>query len=107
MSMFVTIGTIDELQPGDPPIIVEIRNKWVAVFNINGKYYAIEDVCTHDGGPLAEGHVEGCTIACPRHGAAFDLKTGKVLSAPAFTDVPAYEVRVQDSEIQIGERKNR
>lgn len=102
MTDFVTIGTTDELQPGDEPLIVEIGNRWVAVFNVDGTYCAIEDVCTHDGGPLAEGELTGGVIACPRHGAKFDVCTGKVLSAPAFTDVTAYEVRVEGNEIQLG-----
>ena len=105
MSDFVTVATTDELQPGDAPIVVEIGSRWVAVFNVDGAYYAIEDVCTHDDGPLAEGKIDGCTIACPRHGAKFDITTGKVLSAPAFSDVPSYDVRVQGDEIQVGGRK--
>ena len=64
-------------------------------------YYAIEDVCTHDEGPLAEGQLTGCVIECPRHGATFDVKTGKALSAPAHIDIPTYNVRVVGKEIQI------
>ncbi len=59
MGDFVTVATIDELQPGGEPIVVEIGSRWVAVFNIEGTYYAIEDVCTHDDGPLAEGEIDG------------------------------------------------
>jgi len=106
MTDFVTIGAIDELQPGGEPIVVEINRKWVAVYNIDGEIYAIQDVCTHDGGTLADGDVtEGHIVMCPRHGAKFDIKTGKVLSAPALVDVPTYEVRLEDNQIQIGQRK--
>jgi 3-phenylpropionate/trans-cinnamate dioxygenase ferredoxin component len=105
MGDFVTVATIDELQPGGEPIVVEIGSRWVAVFNIEGTYYAIEDVCTHDDGPLAEGEIDGCTIACPRHGAKFDITSGKVLSAPAFSDVASYAVRVEGNKIQVGGRK--
>lgn len=101
MSEFVAIGTTDELQPGDEPIIVELNRRWVAIFNIDGEYYAIEDRCTHDDGPLAEGELEGYVIMCPRHFATFDVRTGQVLSAPAMIDVPTYEVRVEGNEIQI------
>ena len=105
MDDFVTIATIDELRPGDPPIVVEIAGRWVAVFNIAGEYYAIEDRCTHDDGPLAEGTLNNHIIECPRHHATFDIKTGKVLSAPAYTDVPTYTVRIIGDKIQIGKRK--
>jgi len=104
MSDFVTVAMTDELQPGDQPIVVEVGRRWVAVFNVDGEYYAIEDMCPHDEGPLAEGAVNGCIIECPRHGATFDLKTGKVLSAPAHVDVPTYAVRVDGDEIRIGNR---
>ncbi len=102
MSDFITVATTDELGTGEPPIVVEIRNKWVALYNINGEYFAIEDVCTHDGNPLADGEVQGCVVICPRHGAKFDIKTGKALSAPAYIDVPTYQVRLIGNEIQIG-----
>ena len=102
MSEFVVVATTDELKSGDSPIVVEIDRKWVAVFNLDGEYYAIEDVCTHDDGPLAEGRLTGCIIECPRHGATFDVKTGKVLSAPAYADIPTYFVRVVEGEIQVG-----
>ncbi|GAB4510396.1 MAG: non-heme iron oxygenase ferredoxin subunit [Anaerolineae bacterium] len=105
MTEFITIGTTDELQPGDAPLVVEINRRWVAVYNLDGQYYAIEDVCTHDGGPLAEGEREGHVVACPRHGATFDIRTGKVLSAPALVDVPTYAVRVEANQIQVGERR--
>jgi 3-phenylpropionate/trans-cinnamate dioxygenase ferredoxin component len=107
MTDFVTVATTDELQPGDEPIVVEIGRHWVAVYNVDGQYYAIDDVCTHDGGPLAEGEQRGHVVECPRHGAQFDVRTGQVLTAPAYTDVPAYEVRVEGDEIQVGPHKKK
>jgi 3-phenylpropionate/trans-cinnamate dioxygenase ferredoxin component len=101
MSEFVIIGTTDELQAGGEPIVVEVDRQWIAVFNIDGAYYAIKDICPHDDGPLSEGEVTGCVIECPRHGAKFDIKTGKVLSAPAHIDIPTYEVRIGGSEIHL------
>src|SRR3972149_4731486 len=86
MTEFITVCTIDELQPGQREVF-DIGNHWIAVFNVSGKYYAIEDVSTHDDGPLAEGEIDGNEIECPRHGARFDIRTGKVLSAPALIDV--------------------
>ena len=65
-------------------------------------FYAIADVCSHDDGPLAEGDVEGHEVICPRHGAHFDLQSGKALSLPAVVDIPAYPVRVEGDEILVG-----
>ncbi|MCZ7547116.1 MAG: non-heme iron oxygenase ferredoxin subunit [Anaerolineae bacterium] len=100
MAEFVTVATVDEVPPGER-IVVEVDDHFIAVFNVGGKYYAIEDVCTHDGGPLAEGTLEDYRIECPRHGGAFDIRSGKVLSWPATQPVPWYEVRVVDDEIQV------
>jgi len=102
MTDFVTVGTVDELKPGGEPIVVEIGRRWIAVYNIAGEFYAIEDVCTHDDGPLAEGDVDGEVVECPRHGACFNIKTGKLLSGPAGTvDVPRYAVRVDGDQLQV------
>ncbi len=98
---FVTVARVGEIPEGTCRI-VRLDDVPVAVFHVEGRYWAIEDVCTHDGGPLAEGVLEGCEVECPRHGARFDIRTGAALSAPAFTPVPTYEVRVQGDEIQVG-----
>jgi 3-phenylpropionate/trans-cinnamate dioxygenase ferredoxin subunit len=101
--IFTPVATTAEIQPGER-LVVELGRHWVAVFNVDGQYYAIEDVCTHDDGPLAEGELYGCEIECPRHGARFDIRTGKVTAPPALVDVAAYEVRVVGDEIQIAPR---
>lgn len=103
MAEFETVATTDEIKPGER-IVVEFGRSWVAIFNVDGKYYAIEDLCTHDDGPLAEGELTGCVIECPRHGATFDITTGKVLTAPALTDVPTYAVQVVGNDVQIAPR---
>ncbi len=103
-AQYITVATVDEIAPGQREVF-EIGRRWIAVFNVSGTFYAIEDRCTHDDGPLAEGDLHECVISCPRHGAAFDITTGKVLSPPALVDVPAFEVRVISNEIQIGPRK--
>lgn len=106
MTNFITVATTDELQPG-ARLIVEIGRHWIVIFNVDGTVYAIEDVCPHDDGPLAEGELHGCEIACPRHGARFDIRTGKVLSPPALVDVPTYEVRVENGDIQVAKTRSR
>lgn len=81
--------------------VVRLDDVPVAVFHLADGWYAIEDVCTHDGGPVAEGRLEGCTIECPRHGARFDLKSGAALCFPAVSPVPTYPVRVVGDEVQV------
>ena len=100
---FVNVATVDELKPGER-MVVELGRHWVAIFNVEGSYYAIEDVCPHDDGPLAEGELNGCVIACPRHGATFDIGDGKVLSPPAMTNVKSYAVQIEGENIQIKQR---
>lgn len=82
--------------------IVEIDGQAIAIFNIAGTYYAIADVCSHDDGPVAEGELHDYEIECPRHGAHFDIRSGKVLSFPAIIDIPAYPVRVDQGNIWLG-----
>jgi 3-phenylpropionate/trans-cinnamate dioxygenase ferredoxin subunit len=79
-----------------------VDDKTIVVFNIAGQYYAILDVCSHDDGPVGEGDLEGYNITCPRHGAEFDVRTGKVMQMPAVVDIPAYPVRIADGNIQVG-----
>lgn len=98
---FIPIASIDELPDGER-IFVMIGDLPIVVFNIAGGYFAIADLCSHDDGPLGEGDLDGYEIICPRHGAKFDVRTGKVLSLPAIVDIPAYPVRVQDGEIEVG-----
>ena len=73
----------------------------IAVFNIDGHLYAIEDICTHDGAELAGGPIQGDQIMCPRHGARFCLRTGKALSAPAYEDISTFDVRIHEGRIQV------
>jgi 3-phenylpropionate/trans-cinnamate dioxygenase ferredoxin subunit len=80
---------------------VDLEGSAVAVFNLDGEYYAIEDVCTHDGGILTGGTLERDEIVCPRHGARFSIKTGEVLTPPAYENVATFPVRVQDGVVQV------
>lgn len=98
---FVDIGAVDELPNGER-LFLEIDEFPIVVFNIAGQFFAIGDVCSHDNGPLGEGDLDGEEVICPRHGARFDLRTGKVLALPAVEDIPAYPVQVVGSRIQVG-----
>lgn len=102
MSDWVDVGAVTSLPEGSVSL-VELDRREVAVFNIGGHFYAIEDVCTHDEGTLAEGEVEGFEIECPRHGARFDLRTGRVTAPPAYEDVTTFQVRIHDGRVQIRE----
>jgi 3-phenylpropionate/trans-cinnamate dioxygenase ferredoxin subunit len=98
---FIPVGTVEELKNGER-LFLEIDGKPIVIININGEYYAIGDVCSHDDGPVGEGNLEGYEIICPRHGARFDIRTGKALALPAFVDIPAYPVRLAGDQIEIG-----
>jgi 3-phenylpropionate/trans-cinnamate dioxygenase ferredoxin component len=98
---FIQIAPLAELPNGER-LFVEIDEKKIVLFNIGGNIYAIGDVCSHDGGPLGDGEVEGMDVICPRHGARFDIKTGQALLLPAVEDIPAYPVRIKDGMIEIG-----
>ena len=98
---FRTVARVGEIPAGGSRVYY-LDDVAIAVFWIGGEYYAIEDICTHDGGPLADGELDGCIIECPRHGAKFDLKTGAVVALPASAPVPTYAVRVLGDEIQVG-----
>jgi 3-phenylpropionate/trans-cinnamate dioxygenase ferredoxin subunit len=101
MIEFVKVATVDEIPPNGSKL-VEIEDERVAIFNLDGEFYAIADVCTHDGGPLVEGEiVNGCQVQCPRHGARFDIRTGAALSFPAFEATETYEVRIDGGEVWV------
>ena len=98
---YVTVGPASEVLDGGR-LFIEIDGEPIVIINLQGKYYAIADVCSHDDGPVGEGLIEGYEIICPRHGARFDIRNGKALALPAFVDIPAYHVRVVGDQIEIG-----
>ena len=101
MEDFERVAATEDLPPGES-LLVELDGIRIAVFNLDGEFYAIEDVCTHDGGPLVEGEIlHGGQVECPRHGARFDIRTGEALSMPAFEPTPSYEVQVQGGDIYV------
>ena len=100
MSEFVPVCQADEI-PDPGKQIVEVGECFVVLCHVDGQFYALDDVCTHDGGPLGEGFLEGFTIACPRHGAKFDIRDGRVLSMPATVGTNSHEVKVKDGEVFV------
>jgi 3-phenylpropionate/trans-cinnamate dioxygenase ferredoxin subunit len=105
MPDWIDVDAVSNLPEGSVSL-VDMDGTEVAVFNIGGHYYAIQDVCTHDGGTLAEGEVEDFEIECPRHGARFVLRTGKVTAPPAYEDVTLFAVRIHDDHVQVRNERN-
>ena len=97
---YITVARTSEIGPGERDVF-EVEEYYIAVFNVDGRYYAVEDICTHDDGPLADGELYDFEIECPRHGARFDIRTGKVTRMPAVTPIKHFPVRVENDEIQL------
>jgi NAD(P)H-dependent nitrite reductase small subunit len=100
MPRFIKVASIKALNTQSPQC-VEIEGKRIALFNLSGRIYAIDDVCTHEGGPLSEGLVEGDEVQCPWHGARFKITSGELCRPPAFENVSKYNVRVRGGEIEV------
>ena len=100
MSSFVKVARRGELPPGGKKL-AEVDGRPIAVFNVAGSFHAIDDVCTHDGGPLAEGELSGCEIMCPRHGARFDVRTGKAMCMPAVEPVAVHSVEIRGEDVYV------
>ncbi len=97
---FVPIAKTSEIPPGEVRVFETDLDR-VAICNVNGAFYAIADVCTHDDGPLGEGKLDGPVITCPRHGAQFDVCTGAVLRPPAVVPVRTFPLKVEDGQILV------
>ena len=101
---FVRVSDIKDIQPSTMKA-VEVAGEKICVGNVEGKYYAIGNVCTHVGGPLAEGTLEGYEIECPWHGSKFDVRSGEPTRPPAKRPEPTYEIKVEGNNLLIGKRK--
>jgi len=101
---FIRIAKAADVPDGER-LFFELEGQPIVLFVLNGEYLAIADKCSHDDGPVGEGELEGEEIICPRHGARFNIRTGKVLSFPAVKDIQSYEVRVKDDYIEVGIQK--
>ncbi len=100
MAEFVRVASVAEI-PDPGRKMVDIDERMIVVFHAAGHFYAIDDVCTHDGGPLGDGELEGFAVACPRHGAKFDIRDGRVLSMPAIRPTVSHEVRVEGDAVLV------
>lgn len=102
MSEFVQVANTSEI-PDPGTLLVEVGERLIALIHAAGHFYALDDVCTHDGGPLSDGPVDPAdgTIACPRHGAKFDLRTGAALTMPATKPTKAHELKIEGDQIFV------
>lgn len=100
MTEFVKVATTADLAPGER-LFHDFEEETIILLNVNGEYYAIADLCSHDDGPLEDGELDGYSIACPRHGACFDIRNGQVLSMPATKSIPSYQVKVENGNILV------
>jgi 3-phenylpropionate/trans-cinnamate dioxygenase ferredoxin subunit len=100
MTGWVKVAPVEDLPPGSRRV-ADVDGVAVAVFNLDGGYYAIEDTCTHDGGELASGELVGEEIVCPRHGARFNIKSGAVTAPPAYSAVATFPVRVAAGWVEV------
>ncbi len=100
MPKFMKVATTDELEDQQAKL-VEVEGQKIALFRVEEAFYALSDTCTHRGGPLSEGTVEGTEVTCPWHGARFDIKSGAVLGPPAGREVRSYPVRVTGADLEI------
>ncbi len=100
MAEFVKVAQVDDVQPGEMTVI-ELDGHLICLANVAGRFCAVEDDCTHVGGPLDEGELEGEVLTCPWHLAQFNIRTGHVLRGPARTDLPTYQVRVEGHDVLL------
>ena len=98
---FVAVADVDDIPNGER-LFIEADDEYIVVFNIAGDFYAFADLCSHDDGPLGDGEIEGFEVACPRHGARFDVRSGEALTLPAVAAIPAYPVRVREGQVEVG-----
>ena len=100
MSEFVVVAKTSEI-PDPGSRLVEVGERLVVLVHVAGRYYAVDDLCTHDGGPLSDGAIDGHAIVCPRHGAKFDVRDGKAVSMPAIRPTMTHEVQVQEKNVLV------
>lgn len=100
MSDFVPVAKTSDI-PDPGRLLVDIDDRLVVLIHAGGQFYALDDVCTHDGGPLSDGPIEDHSIACPRHGAKFDIRNGRALTMPATQPTAVHQVRVEGDKVLV------
>jgi len=100
MADLVKLTKTDEVPQGEARVFT-VDGKSIALCHVDGQFYAIDDVCTHDAGPLGEGELDEYAIECPRHGARFDVRSGKVLALPAPRPVATYQVKIEGDDVFV------
>lgn len=100
MSEFEKVATIKDIPSGQVKVF-EVDGERIAVCNVEGSLFAVADLCTHDDGPLGEGELDDHQIECPRHGARFDIRTGKALCLPAVLPIPTYQVELRGEDVWV------
>ncbi len=100
MSDWINAVAVGDLPPGEH-IVVEVEDAVMVLFNLDGEFFAMEDICTHDGSEISSGCIVDGSIECPRHGARFDIRTGEVTAPPAYEPVDIFPVRVVDGVVQV------
>jgi len=98
---YYEVASVEDLEEGGS-LLVQIDDQTILIYRVQDGFFAIGDICTHDNGPLHEGELDGCQVICPRHGARFDIRTGRALSLPAVVDIPTFPVRVINHTIEVG-----
>lgn len=101
MTEWQAVGNVSDIPPGRVGV-VRVGDRDIALCNVDGEFFAIDDVCTHDGGSLDQGELEGNEIECPRHGARFDVRSGAAVQLPAFEPVETYPVKLEGDTILVG-----
>ena len=100
MSDFHFAAKVAELV-NEGKLLVEVEDQLVILFRVNDEYFCLDDVCTHDGGPLSDGSLDGYEISCPRHGAKFDVRCGKALTMPATRSTCSHDIKIEGEDILV------
>ena len=103
MDGFTRVAGVDDIPPGEVKV-VQVDHKPIAVFNVEGRFHAIYNVCPHEGGPLAQGRLKGCVVRCPWHDLAFDIRNGQATDGGGYC-VGSYEVQVEGTDVYVGGRR--
>lgn len=101
MTDFVKVADAGEIPSGGIKL-VDVRGERLGVANVDGEFYAFSDECTHDGGPLSEGDLDGAVVTCPWHFSRFDVRTGEIVESPAEEVIAVYDVKVEDGAVYVG-----